>query len=113
MTEGKPIGGYGQERTTLRGYNGKLIQQYGVRVIVSYLNNQYWNILFHMVNAQGLILLGLNTLKKMGLFTKHPRVSIETVDLYSSAQTLPGVMHKWKRLYQIKCNRTFDRSSVL
>ena len=32
--EGKPIGEYGQDRTTLRGYSGNLIQ-YGVRVIVS------------------------------------------------------------------------------
>ena len=44
--------------------------------------------MFHIAEAQGSILLGLNTFRKIGHFTKHPRVSIETVDLDSSAQNL-------------------------
>ena len=44
--------------------------------------------LFHIVETQGSILLGLNTMRKFGLFTKHPRISIETVDLFTSTQNL-------------------------
>ena len=49
-------------------------------------NTQYWGILFHIVETQGPILLGLNAMRKFGLFTKHPRICIETVDLFPSTQ---------------------------
>ena len=44
--------------------------------------------LFHIVETQGPILLGLKTMWKFGLFTKHPRINIETVDLFPSTQNL-------------------------
>ena len=44
--------------------------------------------LFDIVETQGPILLGLNTMMKFGLITKHPRISIETVDLSASTQNL-------------------------
>ena len=86
--DNKPKGGFGQDRTTLRGYSGNVIQQYGTRLIKAFWNNQYWGMLFHIIETQGPILLGLNTMRKFGLFTKHPRISIETVDLFASAQNL-------------------------
>ena len=39
--------------------------------------------LFHIVHAEGPTLLGLKTLRHMGIFSKHPRVYIETIDFYS------------------------------
>ena len=86
--DNKPIGGFGQDRTTLRGYSGNIIKQYGTRLIKAFWNNKYWAILFHIVETQGPILLGLNAMRKFGLFTKHPRISIETVDLLASKQNL-------------------------
>ena len=86
--DNKPIGGFGQDRTTLRGYSGNIIKQYGSRLIKAFWNNTYWRILFHIVETQGPILLGLNAMRKFGLFTKHPRISIETVDLFPSTQHL-------------------------
>ena len=62
--------------------------QYGTRLIKAFWNNKYWGILFHIVETQGPILLGLNAMRKFGLFTKHPRISIETVDLFPSTQNL-------------------------
>ena len=44
--------------------------------------------LFHIVETQGPILLGLTTMRKFGLLTKRPRISIETVDLFPSTQNL-------------------------
>ena len=84
--DNKPIRGFGQDRTTLRGYSGNIIKQYGTRLIKAFWNNKYWAILFHIVDTQGPILLGLNAMRKFGLFTKHPRISIETVDLFASKQ---------------------------
>ena len=57
-------------------------------MIKAFWNNPYWGMLFHIVENQGPILLGLNTMRKFGLFTKHPRISIETVDLFASTQNL-------------------------
>ena len=86
--DNKPIEGFGQDRTTLRGYSGNIIKQYGTRLIKAFWNNKYWVILFHIVETQEPILLGLNAMRKFGLFTKHPRISIETVDLFPSTQYL-------------------------
>ena len=86
--DNKPVGEFGQDRTTLRGYSGNIIKQYGARLIKAFWNNRYWGILFHIVETQQLILLGLNAMRKFGLFTKHPRISIETVDLFPSTQNL-------------------------
>ena len=70
--DNKPIRGFGQDQTTLRGYSGNIIKQYGTRLIKAFWNNKYWLILFHIVETQGPILLGLNVMRKFGLFTKHP-----------------------------------------
>ena len=86
--DNKPIGGFGQDRITLSGYSGNVIKQYGTRLIKACLNNKYWGILFHIVATQGPILLGLNVMRKFGLFTKHTRISIETVDLFPSTHNL-------------------------
>ena len=58
----QPKGGFSQDRTTLRGYSGNVIKQYGTRLMKA----------FHIVETQGPILLGLNTMRKFGLFTKIP-----------------------------------------
>ena len=44
--------GFGQDRTTLRGYSGNVIQQYGTRLIKAFWNNQYWGMLFHIVEIR-------------------------------------------------------------
>ena len=61
----KPTDGHGQYRTILKDYNGNPIQQYGIRVILGKWNHQYW---------RRTILLGLSTMRKIGLFMRHPRV---------------------------------------
>ena len=65
-----------------------IIKQYGTRLIKAFWNNKYWGILFHILETQGPILLGLNAMRKFGLFTKHPRISMDTVDLFPSTQNL-------------------------
>ena len=40
-------------------------------------------VLFHIIDAEGPTLLGLKTLRHMGIFSKHLRVYIETIDLQS------------------------------
>ena len=86
--QGKPIVGYGQDRTILKRYNGNPIQQYGIRIISRKMNNQYWKFIFHIGEAQGSKLLELNILRKMGIFIKHPRVTMDTTDIHPESQTL-------------------------
>ena len=86
--DGKLKGGFSQDRTGLRGYSGNVIQQYRTRLINAFWNNQYWGMLFHIVKTQTPILLGLNAMRKFRLFTKHLRISIETVDLFRNTKNL-------------------------
>ena len=80
--QGKPIDGHGQYRTILKDDNGNPIQQYGIRDILGKWKNQCWKFVFHVVEAEGPILHGWNTMRKKELFTRHPRVSTETSDIY-------------------------------
>ena len=79
---GNSLAGFSNDKTTLKAYGGKTIQQYGVRVINCQWNNKCIRPIFHIVEAKGPILLGLTTLRKMGLFHKHPRVFIESMDIH-------------------------------
>ena len=70
--DNKPIRGFGQDRTTLRGYSGNIIKQYGTRLIKAFWNNKYWVILFHIVETQGPILLGLNAMRNFDCLQNIP-----------------------------------------
>ena len=82
----KPIDGHSQYKTILKDYNGKPIQQYGIKVFLGKWNHKYRRFVFHVVESEGPILLGLNTMRKMGLFIRHPRVSTETTDIHQEQQ---------------------------
>ena len=79
---GNSLAGFSNDKTTLKAYGGKTIQQYGVRVINCQWDNKYIKPIFHIVEAKGPILLGLTTLRKMGLFQKHPSVFRESMDIH-------------------------------
>ena len=79
---GNSLAGFSNDKTTRMEYGGKTIQRYGVRVINCQWENKYIKPIFHIVEAKGPILLGLTTLKKMGLFHKHPMVFIKSMDIH-------------------------------
>ena len=76
------LAGFSNDKTTVKVYGGKKIQQYGVRIINCQWDNKYIKPIFHILEAKAPILLGLTTLRKMGLFQKHPRVFIESMDIH-------------------------------
>ena len=78
--------GFGNDRTTLKAYGGKTIKQYGVRALNCQWDNKLIRPIFHTVEAKGTILLGLPTLRRMGLFQKHPMVFIEHIDIHQIQQ---------------------------
>ena len=80
---GNALDEFNKDWTTLRAYGGGLIKQFGTRMIKCKLKYQKWVFLFHIVDAEGPTLLGLMTLRHIGIFSKHPRVYIETIDLHS------------------------------
>ena len=79
---GNSLVGFSIDRTTLKAYGGKTIKQYGVRALNSQWDNKLTRPIFHIVEAKGPILLELPTLRRMGLFQKHPRVFIEHIDIH-------------------------------
>ena len=83
---GNSLVGFSNDRTTLKAYGGKTIKQYGVRALNCQWDNKLIRPIFHTVEAKGPILLGLPTLRRMGLFQKHPRVFIEHIDIHQIQQ---------------------------
>ena len=83
---GNSLVGFSNDRTSLKAYGGKTIQQYGVRALNCQWDNKLIKPIFHIVEAKGPILLGLPTLRRMGLFQKHPRVFIEHIDIHQIQQ---------------------------
>ena len=64
--------GFSNDRTTLKAYNGKTIQQRCDRALNCQWDNKLVKPIFHFVEAKGPILLGLTTLRRMGLFWETP-----------------------------------------
>ena len=75
-----------------------MIKKFGARMIKCKWNYQKWVFPFHIVDAEGPTLLRLKTLRQMGIFSKHPRVYIETVDLHSMNLALASKQPKEGRM---------------
>ena len=82
-TNGNVLHEFNKDWTTLRAYGGGINKHFGTRMIKCKWNYQKWVFLFHIVNAEGPTFLGLKTLIHMGIFSKHPRVYFEIIDLHS------------------------------
>ena len=65
---GNSLAAYSHDRTTLKVYCERTIKQYGVRIMNCHWNNLFIKPIFHIVEAKGPILLGLTTLRKIGIF---------------------------------------------
>ena len=81
-TSGNALHEFNKDWLSMRAYGGGIIKQFGTRMIKCKWNNQKWVFLFHIIDAEGPTLLGLKTLRHVGIFSKHPRVYIETIDLH-------------------------------
>ena len=73
---GKAVEKFDFDWTKLIAYGSATIKQIGVRVIKDIWNNKKWNLIFHIVDVQGLLLLGFRTLGQMGILKKHPMVCV-------------------------------------
>ena len=79
---GNSLVGFSNDRTILKAYSGRTIKQYGVRALNSQWNNKLIRPIFQIVEAKGPKLLGLPTLRRLRFVQKHPRVSIENIDIH-------------------------------
>ena len=79
---GNSLAGYSDNRTALKEYGGRTIKQCGVRVISCHCDIFFIKPIFHIVEAKGIIVLGLTTLRKMGIFQRHLRVFLEERNIH-------------------------------
>ena len=63
---------FSNDRTTLKAYGGKTIQQYGVKALNYQWDNKLIKSTFHIGEAKRPILLGLPTLRRMGVVLETP-----------------------------------------
>ena len=83
---GNSLVGFSNDRAIVKAYDGKTIQQYGIRALNCQWETKVIKPIFHIAEAKGPILLGLPTLRWMELFQKHPKVFTEKIDIYQIQQ---------------------------
>ena len=66
--DGNSISGFNRYMTRLSAYGNRPIQQHGERLVNFIFNKKHFKTRFHIVDAEGHVLLGLTLLRKMGLF---------------------------------------------
>ena len=79
--DGNPTGNFQRANTGLKSFGGRLIQQYGIKTIKCVWNKKLWFLNFHIVDANGPILIGLGTMLKLDMIQFHPQVHISSIDI--------------------------------
>ena len=79
--DGNPIGNFQRASTGLKSFRGRQIQQYGIKTIKCVWDKKLWLLNFHIVDAEGPILIGLGTMLKLDMIQFHPQVHISCIDI--------------------------------
>ena len=79
--DGNPTGNFQRACTRLKSFGGRQIQQYGVKTIKCVWDKKLWLLNFHIVDAEGPILIGLGTMLKLDMIQFHPQVHISCIDI--------------------------------
>ena len=98
--DGNSISGFNRDMTRLSAYGNRPIQLHGVGLINVIFNKKYFKTRFHIVDAEGHVLLGLKLLRKMALFHKHRWMIMGTIDIHQEERNLVGYDSK----VMDKCN---------
>ena len=72
--DGNPTGNFQRASTGLKSFGGRQIQQYGIKTIKCFWDRKLWLLNFHIVDAEGPILIGLGTMLKLDMIQFHPQV---------------------------------------
>ena len=79
--EGNPTGNFQRSSTGLKSFGGRQIQQYGIKTIKCAWDKKLCLLNFHIVDAEGPILIGLGTMLKLDMIQFHPQVHISSIDI--------------------------------
>ena len=79
--EGNPTGNFQKSSTGLKSFGGRQIQQYGIKTIKCAWDKKLCLLSFHIVDAEGPILIVLGTMLKLDMIQFHPQVHISSIDI--------------------------------
>ena len=79
--DGNPTGNFQRASTGSKSFGGRQIQQYGIKTIKCVWDKKLWLLNFHIVDAEGPILIGLGTMLKLDMIQFHPQVHISCIDI--------------------------------
>ena len=96
--DGNPTGNFQRASTGLKSFGGRQIQQYDIKTIKCVWDKKLWVLNFHIVDAEGPILIGLGTMLKLDMIQFHPQVHISSIDIKAIQQSLAGKVRKMQRL---------------
>ena len=98
--DGNTTGNFQRSSTGLKSFGGRWIQQYGIKTIKCVWDKKLWLLNFHIVDAEGPILIGLGTTLKLEMIQFHPQVHISCIDINTIQPSLArrGKVRKMQRL---------------
>ena len=108
--DGNPTGNLQKASTGLKSFGGRQIQQYGIKAIKCVWDKKLWLLNFHIVDAEGPILIGLGTMLKLDMIQFHPQVNISSIDIKAIQ---PSLARQGKKDTEIDVmSKTNDNDSV-
>ena len=79
--DGNPTGNFQRASTGLKSFWDRQIQQYGIKTINCVWDKKLWLLNFHIVDAEGPILIGSGMMLKLDMIQFHPQVHISCIDI--------------------------------
>ena len=79
--DGNPTGNFQRPSTGLKSFGGRQIQQYGMKTIKCVWDKKLWLLNFHILDAEGSIVIALGTMPRLDMIQFHPQVHISCIDI--------------------------------
>ena len=79
--EGNLTGNFQRSSTGLKSFGDRQIQQYSIKTIKCAWDKKLCLLNFHIVDAEGYILIGLGTMLKLDMIQFHPQVHISSINI--------------------------------
>ena len=108
--DGNPTDNLQRASTGLKSFGGRQIQKYGIKTIKCVWDKKLWLLNFNIVDEEGPILIGLETMLKLDMIQFHPQVHISSIDIKAIQ---PSLVRQGKKDAEIDVmSKTNDNDSV-
>ena len=109
--DGNPTGNFQRASTGLKLFGSRQIQKYGIKTIKCVWDKKLWLLNFHIVDVEGPIQIGLETMLKLDMIQFHPQVHTSCIDINAIQPSLSRQGNKDAEIDTM--SKTNENDSVL